>query len=500
MRFRRFMAVLVPVGAASALAIVPVGTSAMTPTRTAPTGHVTPEAGSPQAYRYVGREHSRAAGYQFTCQQPGASPNCYTPQELATAYDIPRNLTGAGQTIVLIDAFGDPTITQDLGVEDSTFKLPGAHLGIVYPNGKPAFNPANADEVNWSGETALDVESAHAVAPAAKIDLVIAKNDLDPAILSALRYAVSHRLGSVLSQSYGEAESCAASSVVRADHILFARAAAQGVTVFAASGDNGAAQPSCDGATYIRSASLPAADPLVTGVGATSLTAAQPAGTYRSETAWNDSYGSSGGGYSRLYRRPSYQNGFVRAGARGVPDISYSGDVNNGLLIAWSQGVAANVGNIYEFGGSSAAAPQWAAIIALADQLRHRRVGFLNDHIYSFAHGSRYGYAFHDITRGNNTVSVAGSSNKTVRIAGYAAGKGWDAVTGLGSPNVAHLLRYLNLFSTGGVRVRRARRSARSAGGRPARSCRAARARSRRRPGNRRPAAAGGGPPWPLPR
>ena len=445
MRFRHVMAALMPVGAASALAILPAAASVAVPAGSPVAGHVTPEASSPLAYRYVGKDGSRAAssGYLFTCQKPGASPNCYTPQELAAAYDIPKNLSGAGQTIVLIDAFGDPTITQDLGVEDSTFKLPGASLSILYPNGKPAFNAANADEVDWSGEIALDVESAHAVAPAAKIDLVIAKNDQDPAILSALRYVVAHRLGSVLSQSYGEAESCEAASIVKADHTLFAAAEAQGMTVFAAAGDNGAAQPSCNGSTYIKSASLPSADPLVTGVGATSLTASQPAGGYKSEAAWNDLYGSSGGGYSKLFKRPSYQNGFVPSSGRGVPDVSYSGDVNNGLLIAWSQGVTANVGNIYEFGGSSAASPQWAAVIALADQAGHRRLGFLNGDLYSLAHGSRYGYVFHDITRGNNTVSVAGSNNATVRITGYASAKGWDAVTGLGSPNVAHLLQYL---------------------------------------------------------
>jgi subtilase family serine protease len=446
MRFRHVMAALMPVGAAWALAILPIGGTAAVQAADPVAGHVTPEASSPLAYRYVGTDNSRVAGsgYLFTCQQPGASPNCYTPQELAAAYDIPKNLTGTGQTIVIIDAFGDPTITQDLGVEDSTFKLPGASLSVIYPNGKPTFNPANADEVNWTGEIALDVESAHAVAPAAKIDLVIAKNDQDPAILSALQYVVGHHLGSVLSQSYGEAESCEASSVVKADHTLFAAAEAQGMTVLAASGDNGAAQPNCNGSTYLRSASVPAADPLVTGVGATSLTASQPAGGYKSETAWNDTYGSSGGGYSKLFARPSYQNGFVPSSGRGVPDISYSGDVNNGLLIAWSQGAAANVGNIYEFGGSSAASPQWAAIIALADQAGHRRLGFLNGDLYSLAHGSRYAYVFHDITRGNNTVSVAGSNNETVRITGYASAKGWDAVTGLGTPNVAHLLQYLH--------------------------------------------------------
>jgi subtilase family serine protease len=132
-----------------------------------------------------------------------------------------------------------------------------------------------------------------------------------------------------------------------------------------------------------------------------------------------------------------------------VPDISYSGDVNNGLLIAWSQGVTANVGNVYEFGGSSAAAPEWAAVIALADQSGHRKLGFLNSDLYSLAHGSRYGYVFHDVTRGSNTVSAAGSNNKSVRVTGYAAGKGWDAVTGLGTPVVAHLIQYLHYGPAG---------------------------------------------------
>ncbi len=136
---------------------------------------------------------------------------------------------------------------------------PAANLNVIYPNGQPAFDPTNADEVNWSGEIALDVESAHAIAPAAKIDLVIAKSDNDADILSALKYVVAHRLGSVLSQSFGEAESCEAPSIVKADHVLFAAAAVEGVTVFASSGDDGAAQPTCDGSSFIKSASLPAA-------------------------------------------------------------------------------------------------------------------------------------------------------------------------------------------------------------------------------------------------
>src|SRR6201999_2001658 len=108
------------------------------------------------------------------------------------------------------------------------------------------------------------------------------------------------------SQSYGEAEACQDPKIIKESHLLFAAAALEGVSVFASSGDNGAAQFSCDGNSFIKAVSTPASDPLVTGVGGTALTASQPDGAYESETAWNDQYGSSGGGYSTVYSRPLY--------------------------------------------------------------------------------------------------------------------------------------------------------------------------------------------------
>jgi subtilase family serine protease len=465
MRFRYIAAAVPPALAAATLAVLPAsaGTAASghfvasrAAVNRAVAGRVIPNVSSPLAYKYEGKVKARSSAALFACQEPGAATNCYTPQELATAYDIPSKLTGAGQTIVIIDAFGDPTIAQDLNVEDSTFGLAAANLNILYPSGRPAFDPTNADEVDWSGEIALDVESAHAIAPAAKIDLVISKSDQDADILSALKYTVLHRLGSVLSQSFGEAESCEARKIATADHLLFAAAAAEGVSVFASSGDNGAAQPSCAGSGLIKSVGLPAADPLVTGVGATSLTATQPTGAYESETAWNDMYGSSGGGYSTIFRAPAYQadfrHGFGRGRSshgsgnglgRGVPDVSYSGDVNNGLLIAWSQGDPTQVGNVYLFGGTSAGSPQWAAITTLADQAAHHPLGFLNDKLYTIGDSPLYSYVFHDITTGNNTVSFLNASNVTETITGYSAAKGWDPVTGLGTPDVSHLIRVL---------------------------------------------------------
>ena len=447
MRFRHVLAALVPAGAASALAILPVGVSAAVAGPHAATvraGHATPAISNPLVYKYVGKAGQKAAEpYLFSCQKPGAALNCYTPPELATAYDIPGKLTGAGQTIVIIDAFGSTTLTQDLGVEDTTFGLPAAHLNVLYPDGQPVIDPANADEVGWAGEISLDVESAHAVAPAATIDLVVAKSDADADIESALKYAVLHRLGSVLSQSYGEAESCEDPSIVKTDHLLFAAAAAEGVSVFASSGDSGAAQPSCDGSSYIKSASIPASDPLVTGVGATSLTASQPDGTYESETAWNDEYGSSGGGYSTLFKRPFYQDGFVHSSARGVPDVANSGDGNNRLVKAVYPDAPAHVGDFFLFGGPSAGSPQWAAITALADEHAHHRLGPLNPYLYTIARNPLYNYVFHDITTGNNTFPETDAAGNPVDITGYPATKGWDAVTGLGTPDVAHLLQVL---------------------------------------------------------
>ena len=453
MRIRHLMAALVPAGAASALAILPLtGASAAVaqahftaPHAAAVAPHrMIPAVRTPLAYKYAGKARSKANATTFSCQLPGAALNCYSPLELHTAYNIPSALTGAGQTIVIIDAFGNPTIGDDVAVEDTVFGLGPTDLHVIYPNGKPAFDPNNADMVSWSGEISLDVESAHAVAPAARIDLVIARSDQDADIESALRYVVTHRLGSVLSQSYGEAEACQDPSITRAQHLLFALAAAERMSVFASSGDNGAAQPTCDGTSFIQSASIPASDPLVTGVGATSLTATHLTGTYVSETAWNDEFGSSGGGFSTLFARPSYQRGFNSSTARGVPDVSYSGDVNNGLLIAWSQGVPANVGDIFIFGGTSAGSPQWAAIAALADQNAHHALGFLNWRLYRLARGPLYSYVFHDITTGNNSVTLTDANGNPVSITGFPATAGWDPVTGLGTPNVAHLLQFLH--------------------------------------------------------
>ncbi|TAN33682.1 hypothetical protein EPN29_05250 [bacterium] len=388
-------------------------------------------------YRYVGADmpSGRVLG---GCQAAGA---CFGPDQIRAAYDIQpvldSGITGSGRTIVIIDAYSSPTIHSDLAWFDRIWNLPAPpRFKILAPDGVPAFNVADRNQVIWSAEISVDVEWAHAVAPGAAIDLVLARSSQDADMLRATRFAVEHNLGDVISQSFGEAEACADPRLLEQEHALFEAASDRGIALFAASGDFGSGQPTCDGATLFISASTPASDPQVTAVGGTRLAADGVSGAYRSESAWNRS----GGGFSSVYSRPGYQapfNGNERE--RGLPDVAYDADPNTGVLGTWSVlcglafpcplGVA-----ILRFGGTSAGTPQWAGIAALADQEAGRRLGPINKALYHIAKSDSYGSAFHDVTSGNN--GYAG-------LAGFSAAPGWDAATGLGSPDVAHLLRLL---------------------------------------------------------
>src|SRR5579875_2029178 len=137
---------------------------------------------------------------------------CYTPSEMRSAYDVPANLTGAGQTIVIVDAFGSPTIRQDLAAFDTLFGLPAPTLNIFYPEGKPTYDPhaRHGLQVGWAEETSLDVEWSHAIAPAATIDLVVAPTPYGNALNNAEAFAVDHHLGQVMSMSFGAPEAAIA--------------------------------------------------------------------------------------------------------------------------------------------------------------------------------------------------------------------------------------------------------------------------------------------------
>ncbi|HEV7654456.1 MAG TPA: S53 family peptidase [Mycobacteriales bacterium] len=369
----------------------------------------------------------------FTCQtQP--SGQCFGPAQIRAAYGIDKvNATGAGRSIVIVDAFQSPTIQHDLDLFDSVFELPAATVNIVAPDGLTPFDQADANQTGWAGEISLDVEWAHAVAPAAKITLVLSKTNDDADILSATKFAVDHNLGDVISQSFGEDERCVDPAIAAQQHRVFQAATLKGITLLASSGDQGAAQPTCDGSTFSKAVSSPATDPLVTAVGGTLLDADGITGAYHSETTWNepDFEAGGGGGFSTLTPTPIFQKQ-LHLPSRGVPDVSYNAGINTGVLAVWStSGQGADL--LFIFGGTSAGSPQWAGLVALSAQLRHARVGWLNPQLYALSLVKPvYNALFHDITTGDNTFHGEAFGDPT--IPGFAAKKGWDAATGLGTP------------------------------------------------------------------
>ena len=412
----------------------------------------------------------------FSCQTNRGPSKivCYSPQQMYQAYNINdlhnSGINGQGKMIVIIEAFQNPQIQTDLSAFDQAFGLPDPTLNIYTPNGMTPWDPNNGNQTGWAGEIALDVQWEHAIAPAATIDLVLAPSNQDQDLLNVTTWAVDHNIGDVISQSFGENENCVDPNLLKQEHAVFQAATNKGMTIFASSGDQGAAQQTCDGSSWTQVASSPASDPLVTAVGATELFAAYDCstahpcppdsptpGTYDHEIALNEAPGlytqgsfSTGGGYSDLYTRPGWQVGVAHTadGKRSVPDVAYSGAINHGVIA--SCGVCAGVSGpaFFVFGGTSAGSPQWAGLIALADQSAGHRLGFINEAIYKI--GRTPGQAkkvFHDTTVGNNTVVEFDASNNPVNVQGFNALTGWDATTGWGTPNAGELIPALIRFT-----------------------------------------------------
>lgn len=391
---------------------------------------------------------------------------CYNPQEMQNAYNetafLSAGSNGTGQTILIVDSYGSPTIQQDLATFDSGFGLPAPpSLQVIAPLGTVPWNPSDSTMVNWAYETTLDVEWAHAMAPGASI-IVLTSPAAEtegvagmPQFYAIEKYALDNHLGQIISQSWGATEGTFATrggpAVIAAFESLYRQAAMQGVTVFASSGDGGVVNASnAAGTTFFPypTINFPASSPWVTAVGGTTLNA-DASGNYQSETVWNDtvqykSPAASGGGISRLFSQPSWQNGLpagTRAylrGRRGIPDISYDADPNTGVLIYESFDPAG--AGWLPIGGTSAGSPQWAGLTAVANQLAGRPLGYLNPTLYNLGLATTNASAIHDITVGNNT-SVDPTTGKTIN--GYPATAGWDAVTGWGSPNAGNLLPLL---------------------------------------------------------
>jgi subtilase family serine protease len=300
------------------------------------------------------------------------------------------------------------------------------------------------------------VEMIHAVAPAAAIRVLLFQasavstpEGFTTAVTDLVRFSVVQH-ADVISISAARGEHCFTSTEVAGMNAALHTAASRHVTVVASSGDIGPVgsecpSPSSSGFTPVREVSLPASDPFVLAAGGTVLDASHQTGAYRGETAWGPPDGgapgttdqASGGGFSHLFSRPGYQAGIPGIGAaRGVPDVAADAYGHTGMALAISMGDGKIA--IGDSGGTSASAPFWAGIIALADQYAGHSLGFVNPALYAIARGPRYHAAFHDITKGNNTVEFP---PKTFR--GYNAAPGWDPVTGLGSPDARVLIPLL---------------------------------------------------------
>ena len=356
-----------------------------------------------------------------------------TPSQVSQAYGFSQIVfnsgtksvkgDGTGETIAIVDAYNDPNIAADLAKFDSQYNLPSASLTVVNQSGSTTSLPAT--DAGWALEISLDVEWAHAMAPGAKILLVEANSSSLSDLTAAVKYASTQ--ANVVSMSWGTGEFSGETSLDSLFNV-------PGVTFVASSGDSGG----------ISGAEWPAASPNVVSVGGTTLSASST-GTYQGETAWSGYYSQgSGGGLSQYESTPSYQTSVFgnQLPSRSTPDVSYDASATNGYAVYDSLGVSGQSG-WFEVGGTSAGAPQWSALVAIADQGRSLSgLSSLDSQdtlslLYSKAsteYQSTPSTYFNDITTGYNAY--------------YQAGRGYDLVTGLGSPKASSLATFLASATT----------------------------------------------------
>ena len=345
----------------------------------------------------------------------------FTVPQIGRLYGFPADLDGSGQTIAVIELGGGYTAA-DLDAFFGGLDLRTPTVVDVFVDGgsnAPTGDPSSAD-----GEVVLDIEVAGALAPGARIAVYFAPNT-ERGFLDAVSTAVhdGDLQPSVISISWGAAESTWTSQAMRAMDQVFQSAAALGVAVCAAAGDNGSSDGVADGRQHV---DFPASSPHVLACGGTRLEAGGD--TVAAETVWNDGpgAGATGGGISDVFALPSWQadagvpesaNGDGRIG-RGVPDVAADADPATGYLVRVD-------GEESAVGGTSAVAPLWAALLTLAGQRLGRPVGFVNPLLYS----ADVSQALRDVTDGGNGA--------------YAAQPGWDACTGLGVPDAASVIEAL---------------------------------------------------------
>lgn len=441
---------------------------------------------------------------------------CYPPSFIKTAYDFPpttgkKGLDGTGQTIVIVDAFGSPTIQGDLDKFDTTFGLPSTTVQILCgptwtgaatdncPVKTPgdlvtAPNAGICGAVGWASETTLDVTMAHALAPGAKIVLVVANDCFDVNINSAELAVVGQTglKGSIMSQSFGEGDDQVDPGIRAVADGGYATATLNGWTIIASSGDLGA---QTDFPSLALIPSWPATNPLNLAAGGTEgqpyggqygpppgsgnsftcpantncntglviinggpngcTTAVRPGVPsscipvgYGGEGAWNEANvlglgTATGGGVSSFYARPYYQRDLptqfstvlgntVSVSNRSNPDVSFNAAVNGGWL-AWRGFIPTPAWAV--FGGTSAAAPAWAGIIALLNQANSAPVGFITPKVYDLNHG-RLKHTFQDISVGDNRIGEGAFGED-----GFFATPGFDLTTGWGTPDVSWFIK-----------------------------------------------------------
>jgi subtilase family serine protease len=394
----------------------------------------------PAAAAADGTAVSASAGtVPLNCEPPGVkAPPCYSPLAYQVAYGVApllrRGIDGRGETVVVGPEPGasPPSfdIRRDLATFDAEFGLPPAKLNVVNTIARSATPYLAGDE------EVTDTEMVHAIAPGATLDVILMPAGIATspassaaAITKVIQEGVSLH-AAVISISFSVGEHFLTRAEASAMNAALEQARDQHVTVISSSGDAGAISSHYGPPVEVN---MPASDPLVLGVGGTTLHAARPGGAYQGEIAWNSGTEASGGGYSGLFPRPSYQDGIPRARAtRGVPDVAANADSNTAMALAFGDG------ELQPAPGTSASTPLWAGVIALADQEAGRPLGFVNPAIYAIARGPDYHKAFHDVITGDNSVLWDGTV-----YTGYTAGPGWDPVTGWGSPDAQYLVPLL---------------------------------------------------------
>lgn len=467
---RRRIALAIAACALGALGLAASGNAGATISKALPS--VTPQLPAGSVF-LAGPEAAPGPAYSTTSRR-------FTPVGIQGSYNLnslyAAGYAGQGKTIAIIDSFGYDQAAADLETFSQAYGLPlmCGMPGVACTAGMPTFStlefgnhqvkapppnssPGQEDSNAWSLEVALDIEYAHTTAPQANILLVSTPTAETlgvqgfPNLMNAEQYVVDNHLADVVSQSFGAAEGSfgSAQSLQTLRH-AFISGAAQGVTFLASSGDDGSTgstkQPVGSGGTTLSTPQVgwPASDPLVTGIGGTNLCTDVYTGTTvdsahppvqcssnpgQRETAWNGS----GGGYSQVFARPSWQDNLpagssaIPAGSRGVPDISMDASCSTYVIVL---DTAPGFGGYYGVCGTSAASPMFAGVVAITDQYAGKDLGLINDDLYQLANSPAAASTLFDVTRGDNIQAGSG-------VPGYSAGPGWDAVTGIGTPNGA---------------------------------------------------------------